>query len=143
MTATLPTTAADPPPVGDAPPGIGAPGSLRRPAAETVRLYAVDWNVFLAWCKGEDLAPLPAAPALLAAFLNAGVATLSAEALARRARASIRFAAFGVGMKMRAGSTAGAGGRMRAVVIGPTSFWRTGPIRHRCRIVHMPWSAGH
>ena len=56
------TTTAVPPPVGDAPPGDEAPASPRRPAAETVRLYAADWNAFLAWCKSEDLAALPAAP---------------------------------------------------------------------------------
>ena len=81
------TTTAVPPPVGDAPPGDEAPASPRRPAAETVRLYAADWNAFLAWCKGEDLAALPAVPATVAAYLNAGVATLSAGALARRAAA--------------------------------------------------------
>ena len=83
MTAALThTTTADPPPAGDALPGDAAPASPRRPAAETVRLYAADWNAFLAWCKGEDLAALPAAPATVAAFLNAGGATLSARALA-------------------------------------------------------------
>ena len=88
MTAALThTTTADPPPVGDALPGDEAPASPRRPAAETVRLYAADWNAFLDWCKGEGLAALPAAPATVAAFLNAGVATLSAGALARRAAA--------------------------------------------------------
>ena len=52
MTAALThTTTADPPPAGDALPGDGAPASPRRPAAETVRLYAADWNAFLAWCK--------------------------------------------------------------------------------------------
>ena len=87
MTAALThTTTADPPPVGDALPGDGAPASPRRPAAETVRLYAADWNAFLAWCKSEDLAALPAAPATVAAFLNAGVATLSAGALAKPRR---------------------------------------------------------
>ena len=84
MTAALThTTTTNPPPAGDALPGDAAPGSPRRPAAETVRLYAADWNAFLAWCKGEDLAALPAAPATVAAFLNAGGATLSARALAR------------------------------------------------------------
>ena len=85
MTAALThTTTAVPPPAGNVLPGDDSP---RRPAAETVRLYAADWNAFLAWCKGEDLAALPAAPATVAAYLNAGVATLSAGALARRAAA--------------------------------------------------------
>ena len=84
MTAALThTTTTDPPPAGDALPGDGAPASPRRPAAETVRLYAADWNAFLAWCKSEDLAALPAAPATVVAYLNAGGATLSAGALPR------------------------------------------------------------
>ena len=88
MTAALThTTTTNPPPAGDALPGDAAPGSPRRPAAETVRLYAADWNAFLAWCKSEDLAALPAAPATVVAYLNAGGATLSAGALARRAAA--------------------------------------------------------
>jgi len=88
MTAALThTTTADPPPAGDALPGDAAPASPHRPAAETVRLYAADWNAFLAWCKSEDLAALPAAPATVVAYLNAGGATLSAGALARRAAA--------------------------------------------------------
>ena len=88
MTATPHTAAADPPPVCGAQTDDGSPSGPRRPAAETVRLYAADWNAFLAWCKSEDLAALPAAPATVAAFLNAGGATLSAGALARRAAAS-------------------------------------------------------
>ena len=87
MTATPHTAAADPPPVCGAQTDDGSPSGPRRPAAETVRLYAADWNAFLDWCKGEGLAALPAAPATVAAFLNAGVATLSAGALARRAAA--------------------------------------------------------
>jgi len=54
MTAALTHTAtADPPPAGDALPGGGAPGSRRRPTAETARLHAADWNAFLAWRKGR------------------------------------------------------------------------------------------
>jgi site-specific recombinase XerD len=88
MTAALThTTTADPPPVGDALPCDETPASPRRAAAETVRLYAADWNAFLAWCKSEDLAALPAAPATVAAFLQHGTATASAGTLARRAAA--------------------------------------------------------
>ena len=42
-------TTADPPQVGDAPPPPPPP------TADTVRLYAPDWNAFLAWCKSEGL----------------------------------------------------------------------------------------
>ena len=88
MTAALThTTTTNPPPAGDALTGDAAPASPRRPAAETVRLYAADWNAFLAWCKSEDLAALPAAPATVAAFLQHGTATASAGTLARRAAA--------------------------------------------------------
>ena len=32
------------------------PRKPRRPTADTVRLYAADWNAFVAWCKSEGLA---------------------------------------------------------------------------------------
>ena len=84
MTAALThKTTADPPPLRDALPGDGATASPRRPAAETVRLYAADWNAFLAWCKSEGLAALPAVPATVSFCLNECTFAFSA-ALRRR-----------------------------------------------------------
>jgi integrase len=65
---------------GDQPPG-------RAPAAETARLYALDWKAFAAWCRAADLATLPAAPTTVAAFLTDAGKTVGAGALGRRAAA--------------------------------------------------------
>jgi hypothetical protein len=40
-----------------------------RHAPEAARLYAADWQCFVAWCQAAGLAALPAAPATVAAFL--------------------------------------------------------------------------
>ena len=63
---------------------LPAPG--REPhAAETRRLYAVDWAAFVAWCRMERHAALPASPATVAAYLGSLSPTLKHGALARRA----------------------------------------------------------
>ena len=64
-----------------------APRPLRSPAPETLRLYASDWAAFVTWCRLAGAAPLPAAPATVAAYLAALADRLSAGALARRAAA--------------------------------------------------------
>jgi site-specific recombinase XerD len=64
-----------------------APRPLRLPAPETLRLYASDWAAFVTWCRLAGAAPLPAAPATVAAYLAALAEQLSAGALARRAAA--------------------------------------------------------
>jgi site-specific recombinase XerD len=56
-------------------------------APETIRLYANDWAAFVTWCRLAGAAPLPAAPATVAAYLTALDERLSAGALARRAAA--------------------------------------------------------
>ncbi|MBK1660266.1 hypothetical protein [Paracraurococcus ruber] len=63
----------------------------RADAAETRRAYAGDWRHFCGWCRQTGLAPLPAAPAIIAAYLAAhaglhGLATLRRQ-LASIARA--------------------------------------------------------
>jgi len=70
---------------GDALPA--APRLPRAPAAETVRLYAIDWAAFVAWCDHAGAAPLPASPATVAAYLASVGEQFSAGALARRAAA--------------------------------------------------------
>src|SRR3712207_63524 len=41
----------------------------RAQAPATVRAYASDWRVFVAWCEARALRPLPADPATVAVFL--------------------------------------------------------------------------
>jgi hypothetical protein len=85
---------------GTAPAPDAAPGTVAPPAAaeavvapvrrapETARLYAADWQRFVAWCQAADLTALPAAPAAVAAFLAAtGAGNCGAGALGRRAAA--------------------------------------------------------
>jgi hypothetical protein len=57
------------------------------PASETLRLYAGDWAAFVTWCRVAGAAPLPAAPATVAAYLATLGERLGAGALARRAAA--------------------------------------------------------
>ncbi len=59
----------------------------RPPGARTVQLYVADWNAFAEWCRGQDLAPLPAKPATVASYLRASTSRLGHGALARRAAA--------------------------------------------------------
>ena len=73
---------------GPAPSGsAGEMPARRRPAPETARAYAMDWQAFVAWCQAAERTALPAAPATVAAFLAAAAETLSAGALGRRAAA--------------------------------------------------------
>jgi site-specific recombinase XerC len=71
----------------------GATPPARHPARgaaagpETLRLYDADWGTFATWCGDHGLAPLPAVPATVAAFLSSAADTLSAGALGRRAAA--------------------------------------------------------
>ncbi|WP_158933303.1 hypothetical protein [Acidisphaera sp. S103] len=76
----------------EATPRVGSAAAVtarqRPPArAETQRLYATDWRVFEDWCRQQNLVPLPAETATVAAFLSEGATTLSAGALSRRAAA--------------------------------------------------------
>jgi hypothetical protein len=76
----------------EATPRVGSAAAVttrQRPptSAETQRLYAADWRVFEDWCRQQNLAPLPAETATVAAFLGEGATTLSAGALSRRAAA--------------------------------------------------------
>jgi hypothetical protein len=76
----------------EATPRVGLAAAVtarRRPpaSAETQRLYAADWRVFEDWCRRQNLVPLPAETATVAAFLSEGATTLSAGALSRRAAA--------------------------------------------------------
>jgi site-specific recombinase XerC len=66
--------------------GAAAP-ARRAPAPETSRLYAADWQRFVAWCAAADCAALPALPAPVAAFLTESAAQCGAGALGRRAAA--------------------------------------------------------
>jgi hypothetical protein len=60
---------------------------VRPAAAETLRLYALDWTSFETWCTAAGVTPLPATAATVAAFLTEAAASLSAGTLARRASA--------------------------------------------------------
>lgn len=53
-------------------------------ARETQRLYAGDWARFAEWCRAAGVAPLPAAPATVATYLERLAATHRYGALARR-----------------------------------------------------------
>ena len=67
---------------------VAAPAAgPRSPAPETLRLYASDWAAFVNWCLLAAAAPLPAAPATVAAYLVTLGERVSAGALARRAAA--------------------------------------------------------
>jgi integrase len=67
---------------------VAAPAAApHSPAPETLRLYASDWAAFVTWCRVAGAAPLPAAPATIAAYLSTLGERLSAGALARRAAA--------------------------------------------------------
>lgn len=50
----------------------------------TRRFYAQDWATFAAWCQVRGVAPLPAAAAVLCAYVDAMTERLSPGALARR-----------------------------------------------------------
>jgi site-specific recombinase XerC len=63
------------------------PPPVRPAAAETLRLYALDWTSFETWCAAAGLTPLPATAATVVAFLTEAAPALSAGTLARRASA--------------------------------------------------------
>ena len=74
------------PVVASAPRRIGHP--VADPTAATLRGYAADWARFVAWCREQQRAALPASAATLAGYLLAVAPTLSRGALGRR-RAAI------------------------------------------------------
>jgi len=65
---------------------VGKPAA--DPALSTRKLYAGDWAGFVAWCRVQQRAALPATDETLAAYLLAVAPTLSRGALGRR-RAAI------------------------------------------------------
>jgi hypothetical protein len=86
MPEPAPPHATDRPPAAAGPAGVGTP--VADPTPETRRLYAADWRAFVAWCRGQRVAALPATAATLAAYLLAAAPGLSRGALGRR-RAAI------------------------------------------------------
>ena len=60
-----------------------APNAPRALAPETARLYASGWAAFVTWCRTARVAPLPAEPRTVAAYL-ATLGHLSPGAAARR-----------------------------------------------------------
>ena len=67
----------------DPSPSVAA-AAPRRPSPQTTRLYASDWNAFVKWCQVFGVAPLPAEPATITAYLETLAGKLSHGALARR-----------------------------------------------------------
>lgn len=67
--------------------GVGHPRAVQRP--ETVRLYAAEWIVFVAWCRAARRASLPADGETLAAYL-VDVAPRVGRGTIGRKRAAIR-----------------------------------------------------
>jgi len=61
----------------------GAPHAARALAPQTARLYASGWAAFVAWCRAARVAPLPAEPRTVTAYL-ATLGHLSPGAAARR-----------------------------------------------------------
>jgi len=52
-------------------PAPGRPGTKAALSPTTQKIYADDWAAFSAWCAAHALAPLPAEPATVAAYLAA------------------------------------------------------------------------
>jgi site-specific recombinase XerD len=50
----------------------------------TLRAYQSDWQDFIEWCTGHQVAALPAAPGTIALYLTDRAATLKTSSLARR-----------------------------------------------------------
>lgn len=61
-------------------------------AANTLRGYTSDWREFTGWCASRGLAPLPAAPATLTAYLTELAAAGAKVGTMSRRLSSIRFA---------------------------------------------------
>ncbi len=53
-------------------------------AKATLRAYRTDWVAFEGWCRAHNLHPLPAAPAVVGAYLAAHATTLAPATLTRR-----------------------------------------------------------
>lgn len=58
-------------------------------SAATLRAYRADWTHYAAWCEASDLAPAPAAPETVRAYL-ASLAATHAPSTIRRRLAAIR-----------------------------------------------------
>jgi hypothetical protein len=61
-------------------------------AASTRRAYRSDWRLFTAWCTARGAEPLPATPAIVAAFLAAEAHRGTKAATITRRAAAIRYA---------------------------------------------------
>jgi Phage integrase, N-terminal SAM-like domain len=61
-------------------------------AASTRRAYRSNWRLFTAWCTARGAEPLPAAPAIVAAFLAAEAHRGTKSATITRRAAAIRYA---------------------------------------------------
>ena len=64
-----------------------APGARKNLSAETARLYAGDWAIFVAWCRDSGVPSLPATAATVAAHLTAAAGKRGHGVLARRVAA--------------------------------------------------------
>jgi len=53
----------------DQPVARDPPNATKLLASETARLYASGWAAFVAWCRVARVAPLPAEPRTVAAYL--------------------------------------------------------------------------
>jgi site-specific recombinase XerD len=61
-------------------------------AAATRKAYASDWAIFRSWCAARGAAPLPAAPATVAAFLAAEAEAGTKASTINRRCAAVRYA---------------------------------------------------
>ena len=64
-----------------------APCARKNLSAETARLYAGDWAIFMTWCRDNGMPSLPATASTIAAHLSAAAGKLGSSVLARRAAA--------------------------------------------------------
>lgn len=64
-----------------------APCARKDLSAETARLYAGDWTIFVTWCRDSGVPSLPATAATVAAHLTAATVRLGPGVLARRVAA--------------------------------------------------------
>src|SRR5579871_2884908 len=56
-------------------------------AESTLRGYTSDWREFCAWCDGRRLAPLPASPEAIAAYIAECAGRLKVGSIQRRLNA--------------------------------------------------------
>lgn len=80
--------------------------AARAKAANTVRAYRTDWQDFTAWCQGQDLQPLPAAPASVALYLTALAAAGRKASTIQRRMSAISQAHKAAGHESPTGSAA-------------------------------------